>query len=81
MIDAFLHCNLKYWLEYNALVWNEHRRDDGPVKNNLERRSGLERRLISYVICIPERRSGQDNRINDRLMVSGEDDKIPTGNG
>jgi hypothetical protein len=32
-----------------------------------DRRSGIERRCVSYVAHIPERRSGRDRRISDDL--------------
>ena len=39
--------------------------DDESEMKVEERRSGIERRLTSYSVCIPERRSGQDNRSDE----------------
>jgi hypothetical protein len=32
------------------------------IKNNADRRSGIERRVFSYTIHIPERRSGKERK-------------------
>jgi len=32
------------------------------IKNNADRRSGIERRIFSYTLHIPERRSGKERR-------------------
>jgi len=32
------------------------------IKNNADRRSGIERRVFSYTLHIPERRSGKEQR-------------------
>jgi hypothetical protein len=37
------------------------------LKSPFDRRSGIERRCISYVAHIPERRSGRDRRMSDDL--------------
>ena len=42
------------------------------VTDNVGRRSGLDRRVFSYAVCIPERRSGKDRR-------SGLDRRSPKG--
>jgi len=32
------------------------------IKNNAERRSGIKRRVFSYTLHVPERRSGKERR-------------------
>jgi len=32
------------------------------IKNNVDRRSGIERRVFSYTLHIPEQRSGKERR-------------------
>jgi len=42
-----------------------------------DRRSGIDRRCISYLVHIPERRSGKDRRISDDLWK--ELNRTPSG--
>jgi len=35
------------------------------MRSSFDRRSGIERRCYSYVVHIPERRSGIDRRVSD----------------
>ena len=37
------------------------------LKSPFDRRSGIDRRCISYVAHVPERRSGRDRRVSDDL--------------
>ena len=50
--------------------------DDEPLEDNVERRSGIERRSLSYFVVIPERRSGEDNRSKKGSRPDSKDDKI-----
>lgn len=34
-------------------------------RSSFDRRSGIERRCVSYAVHIPERRSGTDRRVSD----------------
>jgi len=46
------------------------------IKNNADRRSGIEKRVFSYTIHIPERRSGKERRRSLGLR-SGKGFKLP----
>jgi len=46
------------------------------TKNNMDRRSGIERRVFSYTIHIPERRLGKKRR-NGLSRRSGKGFKFP----
>ena len=46
------------------------------IVDNGCRRSGIERRQISYDQYIPERRSGEDDRRSDNDRRSGKDRRI-----
>jgi len=46
------------------------------IVDNGCRRSGIERRQISYDTHIPERRSGEDDRRSGNDMRSGNDRKL-----
>jgi hypothetical protein len=46
------------------------------IKNNAERRLGIERRVFSYTLHIPERRSGKERR-NGLGRRSGKEFKFP----
>jgi len=47
------------------------------LKSPFDRRSGIDRRCISYVAHIPDRRSGRDRRISDDLWK--ELNRTPSG--
>jgi hypothetical protein len=46
------------------------------IVDNGCRRSGIERRQISYDAHIPERRSGEDDRRSDNDRRSGKDRRL-----
>jgi hypothetical protein len=46
------------------------------IKNNAERRLGIERRVFSYTLHIPERRSGKERR-SSLGRRSGKEFKFP----
>jgi hypothetical protein len=46
------------------------------IKNNAERRSGIERRVFSYTLHVPERRSGKERR-SGLGRRSGKEFKFP----
>ena len=60
---------------------SEYRLDGtGRIKKRVEQRSGVERRIFTYSLCIPERRSGciperrsgLDQRTSERDRVAAE---------
>ena len=52
---------------------SEYRLDGiGQMKKRVEQRSGVERRIFTYSLCIPERRSGLDQRTSERDRVAAE---------
>ncbi|RZB31617.1 MAG: hypothetical protein SRB2_04586 [Desulfobacteraceae bacterium Eth-SRB2] len=47
------------------------------IKNNADKRLGIERRVFSYILHIPERRSGKERR-RSLGRRSGKGFKFPT---